>query len=587
LIPESTLGRDNWWVEGPNIYHRHGYYYLTYTGNHLCSRGYRVGYSVSKEGPVSGYQNMKNKIFHISTRDEFHALGHSSNCIAPDLDGACIGYHNIEFMDSKRPRRTNIDRLFTNGARLYSNIIWWEQAAPILPPVSGRGKDWLTQDGTALTLPANTTDAYTAEFNLQLASEADVTFVYGETGKIVLSGSTATVYENGEVVATGTLPKNYDPLHLTTARIQRGERGQMAFELYYNQEVVTWTTGLAAGKVGIENAPQLTLDYCAYSPYGFGSGDRAADKAIPGVFDAYHATVRPQEIASTENGMEVFCVPMQVGDELKFKVNVWRDGEYLLEMRVKNTAGPVRVSLTEEGYGPIPLCCDEPDVADAEGYRKVVLGSVTLHAGRKTLTVSAQSDLTADTFWLTPAADEIAPTNLVENGVPQPGLSVLEKLGPGAPSMVTNVNGLATRESSGFAYAGEDGWTDYAIHSVISAESLYPGSASILFRLTDYSYFRSQVPYSGFGYQLELTSEGLSLYEWRYERDLIASVPLQYGCVDFAIDVELKGPTITVKVDGETKLTRILPDSFRKGKVALLTAREGYGIRSFRVEPLS
>jgi len=33
------------WIEGPGIFRRGDYSYLTYTGNHVISKGYRVAYS--------------------------------------------------------------------------------------------------------------------------------------------------------------------------------------------------------------------------------------------------------------------------------------------------------------------------------------------------------------------------------------------------------------------------------------------------------------------------------------------------------------------------------------------------------------
>ena len=43
------------WTEGPLIIKRNDTYFLTNTGNHVQSDGYRINYSISKEGPNRGY----------------------------------------------------------------------------------------------------------------------------------------------------------------------------------------------------------------------------------------------------------------------------------------------------------------------------------------------------------------------------------------------------------------------------------------------------------------------------------------------------------------------------------------------------
>lgn len=95
----------NGWTEGPGYFKRNGFTYLTYTGNHVDSAGYKVAYSYSKndfpftelssrwynttlistgldnEAPL-GYAS-KSTVKQVSN---YRGLGHSSNVIGPDLD---------------------------------------------------------------------------------------------------------------------------------------------------------------------------------------------------------------------------------------------------------------------------------------------------------------------------------------------------------------------------------------------------------------------------------------------------------------------------------------------------------------------
>ncbi|MBQ3170223.1 MAG: family 43 glycosylhydrolase, partial [Clostridia bacterium] len=75
----------NHWTEGPQVIKRDGRYFLTETGNHVCSKGYHIDYCVSNEGPDRGFRRLRDGMLLIETRDEFHALGHSSSCIGPDM----------------------------------------------------------------------------------------------------------------------------------------------------------------------------------------------------------------------------------------------------------------------------------------------------------------------------------------------------------------------------------------------------------------------------------------------------------------------------------------------------------------------
>lgn len=178
-IPETYL---NYWTEGPMIIKRKGIYYLTYTGNHLLSRGYRIAYSVSEKSPEEGYVNLRDNTLLLETGDEFHALGHSSSFLAPDLDSYCIAYHNINLDIVPRKRSTNIDRIFFNGARMYCNPIWWEQEASSLPDYYGRGKEELETVTIGaeqyLALRAETPDAYTVEINANTGGR-DLVLLYG------------------------------------------------------------------------------------------------------------------------------------------------------------------------------------------------------------------------------------------------------------------------------------------------------------------------------------------------------------------------------------------------------------------------
>ncbi len=98
------------WTEGPMVVYHDGIYYLTYTGNHVLNKAYRIPYSISTSVPYSGYRAPKDNILLISTEGELYGTGHSSSVKAPDLDSYYIVYHTLH-----NGRVMNIDRIVFEG----------------------------------------------------------------------------------------------------------------------------------------------------------------------------------------------------------------------------------------------------------------------------------------------------------------------------------------------------------------------------------------------------------------------------------------------------------------------------------------
>ena len=68
----TSLGH---WTEGSMIIKRNGRYFMTYTGNHVFSKGYRVNYGVNHDSPLGTYTIPENNPILISTANDFNGLG--------------------------------------------------------------------------------------------------------------------------------------------------------------------------------------------------------------------------------------------------------------------------------------------------------------------------------------------------------------------------------------------------------------------------------------------------------------------------------------------------------------------------------
>ena len=108
------------WTEGPGVFKRAGRYYITMTGNHLLSRGYRIDYAISEDGPLGPWMVPRNKTILVNSDYENGSLGHSSSVIGPDLDSYWIFYHSypVDRMEKRNGRNSRMDRMLFPGDEL-------------------------------------------------------------------------------------------------------------------------------------------------------------------------------------------------------------------------------------------------------------------------------------------------------------------------------------------------------------------------------------------------------------------------------------------------------------------------------------
>lgn len=118
------------WTEGPMVVKRDGLYYMTYTGNHYLSPGYRVNAAFSHH-PLGPFKDCENNPILLHTRGKNIGLGHSSTVKGPDLVRDYIIYHN---MNKDLSRDLNIDEIrFSKGEVLVAGPSETEQDRPEFP----------------------------------------------------------------------------------------------------------------------------------------------------------------------------------------------------------------------------------------------------------------------------------------------------------------------------------------------------------------------------------------------------------------------------------------------------------------------
>ena len=147
------------WTEGPMVVKEDGVYYMTYTGNHYLSRGYRIHAAIS-DHPLTGYRDCLNNPIIVHAEGDWTGLGHSSTVIGPNMLTHYIAYHNI---NEDLSRDLNIDPLILDSCVRVAGPSTLPQPVPEMPYFEDRtgNRDhwdvltgnWEFRDGLLRTSP--------------------------------------------------------------------------------------------------------------------------------------------------------------------------------------------------------------------------------------------------------------------------------------------------------------------------------------------------------------------------------------------------------------------------------------------------
>lgn len=586
IIRESYL---NYWTEGPMIIKRNGYYYLTYTGNHLMSKGYRIGYSVSKDEPGSGYVNLNNQTLLLETRPEFHALGHSSSFLAPDLDSYLIAYHNIDLDCSTRKRSTNIDRLCFNGARMYCNPTWWEHEAHKLPEFYTRGRAELTtinfNNKKYEVIPIITPRFYTAEINLNPFGEG-FEVVYGasehKAGFIsVQKEGTYEIWENHVVVLTGSLNISISLDNYIAIRF--AVKANEMIEVYINNLLLgSYASKLSEGYIGVLESKHQEVGYIGLSTSVEGSEDKIVKKAIPGRFDAVHCIEAIGQELLTEKGLEIHSGRFQKDKIYTYPITVKESGKYKVTAKVLSDKDSVHIKAYTGSKETILLGVLSGNT-DESGYELINLGTIELAAEAANLKLTSHMDNLVIDYFEFIEASYMAPVTVVDKG--HLVTNELRVLGhKSAKSMIHKYSGFTCAENLGMAFIGNDGLGDYNILTRIHRNYKPTGDVSIYLRVRRESWFQAQVKESLFGYRVQVNCDGIYLYRDFYGEELLAGYAVKcYQESYLELDIRVKHAVISLYINNCAVITYTDSNPYLFGKVGLEASGEGFGFEHFSV----
>lgn len=291
----------NGWTEGPFIDERAGYEYLTFTGNHFLSRGYRIEYCYKRE---KAKKFSKRLPLLISTEKDFYGLGHSSTALAPNLDGRIVAFHNLELDENGvcQTRYFNLASLISDGKNLFVNqsLEFSDENSTLC----FTEKDF--PEKGAYVLPVSSPKRYSAEIFFTPVSSVNV--------KI---GQSLLTYENNALKIDG-FKKKVTPLPPKAVSVLRIENGKTC-KIYLNSQKVFSLCAKPTENITLSGAE---LVRATVSPHAENSSDKTLVKAVPSRITARSCNEDAQE--------------KTVGDvnylkgELTYSINVLKSGNYRL-----------------------------------------------------------------------------------------------------------------------------------------------------------------------------------------------------------------------------------------------------------------
>lgn len=419
------------WTEGPTVIKRNGKYYMTYTGNHIWSKAYRVDYA-SSSSPATGFvpAASQNPIL-LAAEGEHVGLGHNSIIRGPDLDSDYIVYHS----HANPGRNLNLDRIVWNGDKmLVLGPTTSEQPDPAMPDFSDRfqrnglgddwavhGGNWGIRDGSTLyqnavgeTEPSSmllsrkaTDDDFTAEFNMKQAAQENsgnplmgAVFSYKNErnyGVALLNPNLnqleTVFYVNGRETdrVTSPLPIEYDYTKWHQIRV---EKEGSDYRIYVDGMLKQTRSDdrLGKGKIGYTTTDaQADFGYIAFSNKVGGSSANSAYKPIPGEIQAVHFNPRGNgrsdqvAIAKAEDGG--YAVVSFDKGNLHYNVNIAEAGTYDVVIRYAAEA-EARVKLELDESTELTDVVRLPSTGGADQWNQRVIKDVKLPQGLHKLKVT-------------------------------------------------------------------------------------------------------------------------------------------------------------------------------------------------------
>lgn len=583
------------WTEGPMVIYYNGIYYLTYTGNHVWSRGYRIDYATSTRNPRK-FTEAKNSPLLVSTTDDCYGIGHSSTVMGPNLDSYYIVYHTTAGAVPQRDMR--IDRLVFNGTHMeVLGPTVDAQQKPEMPDAYSYfttgsdisaftidGASSLTEGGMAITSGTKVLtnevfgDKYTIEANfMSIGGSAGVLFGYTDDknyGKAIFDTAASKlvvtfVVDGSETVVEKELVKsfnedyNFSALQMLTVR----RDGDDYTFLVNGRELMTAENAdLGGGKAGvISESGDATVGFTGVSAEVNQSSIKEYYKPIEGRLEAITCMEYEYETESATKVAEKSLVAA-ANKYYNYTVNVSKNGKYdvMFEYQAENES---KVELYQNGKLLTTLTL--PATGEVKGA--YIAHDIELEGGLGTISfryLDSGAQIVYYDFVLTSEVTTISNDFSSDKG----NVSYSD----GAWKVADGV--LTLQKSSGYGALGkilygESGWANYTV-SVDVTPTDGNLDAGVAVRVTnpatgeDGNLSKGSSYYEG--YYIALTGNGVSLAKVNYEFNEVKVYRKKLVLGDtHNLKVRAEDATISVWLDGELVIEYTDREPYAHGMVGL------------------
>lgn len=533
------------WTEGPFIYKQNGYYYMTYTGNHYLSKGYRIHAAWSTH-PLQEYKDDVYNPIIIHTQGKVVGLGHSSTVIGPDLVSHYIVYHN---MNEDLSRDLDIDRQ-----------LWHEKVTQILGPTrlpqpaparpdfatSCCGKEELTwqfyegiweeegdiryscEDRFFVQSDQRLHTSFTAEFNLLIPniSEQQVCgLVIGENresyyslifDKLTYSLQLWINKENeNRCLKKAMLPSDYmfDALHCI--RVEYDKSGKLAVyidnrlqlekkRIYFDYARIGYLT--EHGRIG-----------CGFTAVTSKTCEEASRQAVIPMNCGFYPVFGTGNFERNSDG----SILLKKEEQVEYQINTECSGQYFMQV----------ITEDSQAFSKASICIDETEVDVFTAGHGIKTYLLSLSAGRHVMKITSTDEPLEIRRIYFKSKEE-------------------NEIGPFISSIKAGTYGKELLE-------GTTGM-DYSISAQLTAEFMGEDSnAGILVRVTEPAEGGEGAdPVLGIhffiGYSVSFTGKELVIARHRYDKKILATCAFEYERnKTYELKVTVSGDEILVYIDKE------------------------------------
>jgi len=396
------------WTEGPYLLKRDGIYYLTYTGNHVTSEGYRIAYSYSSDKLFARDAFTEGDTIVLNTNEDFKGLGHSSTVMGPDLDSYYLAYHNLN--SSGGPNRSNnISRLSFSGtemivehAELHNNI------TPTMASFSTNDKTGLEEVGSMLLSKDSTKDTYSAEFNF-IGNNATAVVSYLDENNyhtINLNNDVLTFVKVSDGKSSEiekvefNKDYNYDVLH--TLRIAHKD-GKVIVYFDNLNKISLEDHSMKAGRIGYINN-SIEIKHTSFSNVAHGSSDNETIHQSRFLATNYYSssfTSSSNVVNTPKEGEEDYYNGKinsydlnlnKKGDHATYKIYVEEDGRYGIDMVLPQEYAGKKVIFKVDNDTPVRFEIPSSNECYYE-YYKAPIGELELTKGAHYLSIICDDEI--------------------------------------------------------------------------------------------------------------------------------------------------------------------------------------------------